>query len=281
MVMKEFTGKVAFVMGAASKRGLGHAIAVRLAKEGASVVVADKYEAPQSLYPGDEGWRGLKEVVEEIETMGREALGIKADVSISREVDKAVETALDRFKKIDILVNCTGIVTLPIPVLDFSEEDWGQILAANLTGAFLISKAVARDMVQRKEGGKIVHISSTAGKQSVAGGAAYGASKHGIIGLVQALALELAPYRINVNAVCPGYTMTNIGDERFRQQAKVLGISVDEVRKRRQDEIAAKIPLGRVGMPDDVANLVLFLVSHQSDYMTGQSINISGGSIMH
>jgi len=278
--MERFKGKIAFVMGAASKRGMGHAIAVRLAKEGADVIVADKYEAPKSLYSGDEQWKGLKGVVEEIESVGRKAIGIKADVSVSTDVNRAVQTALSHFGKIDIMINCAAIVPTNSEqyVVVMDEDEWEHVLAVNVTGSMLIAKAVAKHMLDRNAAGsKILFISSISGKKGTAGGAAYGVSKFGVIGLTQVLALELAPYKINVNAICPGSIMTNIQDERFKLRAKSMSISMDEYRAQRFSEMAARIPLGRMGTADDVANLALFLVSSHADYMTGQSINFTGG----
>jgi NAD(P)-dependent dehydrogenase (short-subunit alcohol dehydrogenase family) len=186
-----------------------------------------------------------------------------------------------KFGKIDILVNCAGISAKRYsPVVELNEEDWRLLLDVNLTGSFLISKPVAKDMIRRKEGGKIVHISSNRGKEARAFNAPYSASKFGVIGLTQSLALELAPYKINVNAICPGYTITNIRDEWCKEQSQSLGITIDEVRARCYEEWSANVPLGRMGTTDDVANLVLFLVSSQSAYMTGQAINITGGLLM-
>jgi NAD(P)-dependent dehydrogenase (short-subunit alcohol dehydrogenase family) len=281
MVEKALNGKVALVTGAGSKRGMGHTIAIRLAREGAKVVVVDKYSAPRSLFSGDEGWKGLDAVVQEIESLGEEALSIAADISNSKEVDEAVKRASGKFGKIDILVNCAAIRgKFNIPVVEFDDQEWVRILAVNLTGAYFISKAVAKDMIRRGKGGKIVHIASLSGKRGSAGSAAYCASKFGVIGLVESMALELAPYKINVNAINPGATVTNLRDEYHEEQSKKSGVTVDEFREQEFKRAGSGIPLGRMGTPDDIANLVLFLVSSQSDYMTGNDINIDGGWIL-
>lgn len=280
--MYDFNGKVALVTGAATKRGMGHCVTLELAKQGADVAVLDKYEAPPSLFSGDEGWRGLKEVVEEVKSLGRKGFATIADVSVSKQVDEAVKKVLAEFGKIDILVNCAGIPgKRENPVIECSDEDWQVILNVNLNGSFYTSRAVARDMVKRGQGGKIVHISSQAGKIGKPGRSAYASSKHGIIGLVRSLALELARHKINVNCICPGFIVTNIRDGHFKEQAPVLGVSIDEARDRRYQAVSASIPLGRAGMAKDIADLILFLVSSKSDYMTGQAINITGGVIMH
>jgi NAD(P)-dependent dehydrogenase (short-subunit alcohol dehydrogenase family) len=276
--MNSLEGKVTLVTGAASKRSMGHAIALRLAREGANVVIVDKYAAPRSLFPGDEGWGGLDAEVAEIESLGREALAMVVDISNSQEVDKAVAKALKKFKKIDILVHCAAIHgPATTPIAELAEEDWRTILDVNLTGAFLISKAVAKSMIGRGEGGKIVIFASMAGTHGVPGSGAYCASKWGVIGLVKTLALELAPHKINVNAINPGAIVTNIMDEAFAKIAEAQGITWDEARERDHEKMSAGIPLGRMGTTDDIAELVLFLVSDQSSYITGEAIGIGGG----
>jgi NAD(P)-dependent dehydrogenase (short-subunit alcohol dehydrogenase family) len=155
--MGSLDGKVALVTGAASKRGMGHAIALKLAREGANVVVADKIAAPKSLFPGDEGWGGLDAEVAEIKALGREGLAILLDISLSQEVDKAVAAILKKFGKIDILVHAAAIRgPVGVPVIDLSEEDIRAVINVDLVGSFLVSKAVAKTMVARGEGGKMV-----------------------------------------------------------------------------------------------------------------------------
>ena len=194
--MKSLEGKVALVTGAASKRGMGRAIALRLAGEGASLVVIDKAPAPRSLFPGDEGWGGLDAEVAEIKALGREALAIVADISSGKDVDAIVTKTVKKFGRIDILVHCAAIRG-PVgkPAVELSEADWRSILDVNTTGAFLISKAVAKSMIARGEGGRILLIASMAGTHGVAGSAAYCVSKYGVVGLVKTLALELGQSR--------------------------------------------------------------------------------------
>ncbi len=281
MAINPFSGKIALVTGAASKRGIGHAVALRLAAEGADVAILDKHPAPRSLFTGDEGWRGLQEVVEEIRATGREALALIADVSNRNEAKDAVEKVLKKFGRIDIFVHCAAIRgPVNLPVVDTTEEDWKKVVDVNLTGTFIISKQVAQHMIKRGGPGKMVLLSSVAGKIGVAGTAPYVASKWGILGFMQSLALELARYKINVNSVCPGHIHTNIQDQWFEEQAKMEGISVDEFRKNWYAETAKTVPLGRYGIAEDIADVVLFLVSSQADYMTGQAINVSGGKHM-
>ncbi len=276
------SGKVAFITGAAAKRGMGHAIALRLAREGADVVVTDKHAAPKSAWAGDEDWKGLEDVVNEIVSFGRKALAVVAGVEDSREIDAAVKAAIDKFGKIDILVNCAGIRgPVGVPVVEGNEADWRLQFEVNTIGCFIVSKAVAKDMVRRNEGGKIVHIASAAGKLPVPGSAAYAASKWAVIGFVQALAMELAPYKINVNAINPGFFATNLRDEDAILKSRKAGISIEEFREEEYKKLLTMIPLKRMGNVEDIANVVAFLVSDQSDYMTGQAINVTGGHLMH
>jgi len=278
--MNSLEGKVAIVTGAASKRGMGRAIALRLAKEGANLVVTDKYVAPQSLFPGDEGWGGLEAEVAEIEALGGEAMALVLDISNSKDVDSMVNKTLERFGRIDILVHCAAIRG-PVgkPAVELSEKDWRAILDVNTTGSFLISKAVAKSMIAQGGGGRIVLVASMAGTHGVAGSVAYSVSKYGVIGLVKTLALELGPHKINVNAINPGAVITNLRDEAFAQMSKAQGITWDEAREKDYQKISALIPLGRLGTTDEVAELAYFLVSDMSTYITGEAIGIGGGII--
>jgi len=278
--MSNLDGKVAIVTGAASKRGMGHAIALRLAGEGANVVIVDKYAAPGSLFPGDEGWGGLDAEVAEIEALGRKALAMTADISISKDVDSIAAKTLEKFGRIDILVHCAAIRgPVGLPAVELSEEDWRAIIDVNTTGSFLISKAVAKSMIARGEGGRIVILASQAGTHGVAGSVAYCASKYAVIGLVKTLALELGKYKINVNAINPGAIITNLRDEAFAKMSQAQGITWDEAREKDYQMMSANIPLGRLGTTDEISDLAYFLVSDMSIYITGETIGIGGGLI--
>jgi len=282
--MNSLEGRVALVTGAGSKRGMGRAVAVRLAREGANVVINDKELAPKSIWPGDENWRGLDDVAAEIKSEGREALVVVADISSSKAVDEIVAKALGRFGKIDILVHCAAIRGPVGPhIVDLDEEIWRRVMDVNLTGSFLISKAVAKTMIPDAEGKKIVIIASVAGTFGAPGSSSYCASKYGVIGLAKTLALELAQYKINVNIINPDTISTNLVDERMVARAKAEGISVEEIIKKSESpeakaQMASRIPLGRTGKPEEVADLVFFLVSDQSSYITGEEFNIDGGA---
>jgi NAD(P)-dependent dehydrogenase (short-subunit alcohol dehydrogenase family) len=276
-----FKGKIAFVTGAATKRGMGRAIALRLAAAGANVAILDKYAKPWTNFPGDAGWGGLEEELEEIRAFGVEGLALSADVSSSADCKEATAKVLEKFARIDIFVHSAAIRgPVNVPVTDFSEEDWRAQMDVNLTGTFLISKPVVQHMVKRGGPGKIILISSLGAKMGAPGNAAYTASKWGVLGFTKSLALELAHLRINVNSICPGHINTDLRDNWIDEQAKIQGITPEEFRKKAYAQMASTVPLGREGTAEDVADVAMFLLSKQADYMTGQGINVSGGLCM-
>jgi NAD(P)-dependent dehydrogenase (short-subunit alcohol dehydrogenase family) len=273
--------KVAIVTGAASRRGMGRAVALRLAGEGADVVVADKFNVAPSIRPEDQGWGGLAAVLQEIRALGRDGLAVPADISHPAEVADLVARTIARFKKIDILVNCVGIRgPVPTPMIDIDEKDWRNVIDTNLNGSFFIGKAVAKAMLPDGEGKKMVFISSQVGTKGMPGSSVYSVSKHGVEGIIKNLALELAKYKINVNGIRPGAIDTNFRDASLVNQAKAAGITVEEaLQKDAKGGPGAMIPLGRMGTPADIADLALFLVSDQSQYITGEIITLAGGLI--
>ena len=282
MSREDLEGRVALVTGAAGKRGMGHAVALRLAGQGADVAVLDVSPAPKSLFDGDEGWRGLDEVVQEIEGLGRTGLALVADVSDKEQTADAVAAISKKFGRIDILVHCAAMRGTPnIDVADGDEDEWKRMFDVNLLGSFVIAKRVVKQMVRQGGGGKIVLIASLAGREGVKGNAAYAASKWGVIGLVQSLAKETASHRINVNAICPGMIITNLRDHWIESEAKRAGTTSEEYRRLEYERASMVVPLGRMGTPEDIANVASFLVSKESDYMTGQSFNVCGGLVMN
>lgn len=278
MTQHELQGKVALVTGATAKRGMGRAIALRLASAGADVAIADRLPVSRSLFPGDENWRGLSEEVEEIQAYGRRALALTVDVSDAPMVESAVQSVVRELGRIDILVHCAAIRGTPnVDIVQGDVEEWRSIFMVNLLGAFIISRAVATAMIAGGNGGKIVHFASLAGRMGAKGSAAYAASKWGVIGLVQTLALELAPHHINVNAICPGMIVTNLRDQHIEAGARQHGITPDEFRAQDYAAVTRMIPLGRMGSVTDIAEVAAFLASARADYVTGQSINVCGG----
>ena len=282
--MYDLSGKVAIVTGAGGRRGIGRAIATRLAREGADVVVTDIPQSREAIRVQDraEGWEGLPSVVKEIEAEGRQALGIFSDAADSGQVAEMVGQVLERFGKIDILVNNAG--SRPgrdrVPVVELEEDAFDEVMRVNVRGTYLCSRAVARHMVARNQGGKIIIISSGAGKRGIARYAAYCASKFALVGFTQALAQEMAPHRVNVNAICPGLVDT----ERVDFIAAALaaeGQSAEEHRALMVRERSTRVPMGRIAQGDDIARLAAFLSSAEADYMTGLSISVSGGSEMN
>jgi NAD(P)-dependent dehydrogenase (short-subunit alcohol dehydrogenase family) len=273
----DLDGKVALVTGAGGKQGLGRAIALRLAQEGADVVVNDLV-AQRTLSPD---WAGLSEVVCEIEALSRRSSAIVADVSDAQQVDRMVHETLQQFGRIDILVNNAGAPAGRdrVPVIELEEDAWDLVQRVNVKGTFLCCRAVARTMILKGEGGKIINISSVAGKQGRARYAAYCASKFAVRGFTQALALELAPHGINANAICPALIET----ERVDDMAAVLapeGVSKQVYREQMVADAISATPLGRLCQPADVAHVAAFLASAQSDFLTGLSITAAGGSLM-
>jgi meso-butanediol dehydrogenase / (S,S)-butanediol dehydrogenase / diacetyl reductase len=249
------TDTVAVVTGGA--RDVGRGIALTLANAGANVAVVDLDSA--------------SDVVDEITRIGRMALAIKADVTRRDEVDKAVDKILQQFGNIDILVNNAGILRIG-PVLGLREEEWDAMFNVNVKGVFLFSKAVAKHMTSRRKG-KIVNIASEAGITGEALIVAYCASKFAVVGFTQAFALEMAPYNINVNAVCPTYVNTQLLDYAVSEIGKLESRSAEEVKA----QWASDVSLGRLATPEDIAKVVLFLTSDDSSFISGQAINVTGG----
>jgi NAD(P)-dependent dehydrogenase (short-subunit alcohol dehydrogenase family) len=279
--MYDLGGKVAIVTGAGGRHGIGRAIATRLAQEGADVVVTDIERSVEAIRPEDRhaGWQGLSSVVSEIEALGRQSLGLFSDVSDSVQVERMVGQTLQRFGHIDILVNNAG--SRPgrdrVPVVELEEDAFDEVMRVNVRGTYLCSRAVARHLIRWGGPGKIIIISSGAGKRGIARYAAYCASKFALVGFTQALAQELAPHHINVNAICPGLVDT----ERVDFIAAALtpqGQSAEEYRAMMIRERDARVPLGRVAQGDDIARMAAFLASGEADYLTGLSISVSGGA---
>ena len=275
--MYNLRGKVALVTGAGGKQGIGRAIAMRLAQEGADVVVNDL--GPPSEEPPRSGWRGVPDVVAEIEELGRGALGALADVSDATQVDRMLSETIERFGHIDIVVN--NAASRPgrdrVPVVELDEDAWDLVQRVNVRGTFLCSRAAAREMISQGSGGKIVIISSTKGKRGAASYAAYSASKFAVIGFGESLALELAPHQIQVNMICPGMVET----ERISAMAAAMareGESEEERRAQMLRDRAAEAPLGRVAEGADIARVAAFLASAESDYLTGVAISVTGGT---
>jgi NAD(P)-dependent dehydrogenase (short-subunit alcohol dehydrogenase family) len=250
--MFDFSGKVAIVTGGG--RGIGPAIAVGFADAGADVTVTSRTKSE------------LDKVVRDIEKAGRKGLAVAADIGKAKEVQKVVDATVDKFGKVDILVNNAGFFPYNL-FLDITEEDWDRVQDTNIKGQFLMAQAAARQMVKQGNGGKIVNIASVEGEFPItAGRTHYHASKGAIINFTRGLAKEMAQYNINVNAVAPGLTDTP------GAQSMTGGYSLDSFGER--------IPLGRLGKPEDIAPPVLFMASDAARYITGFTLFVEGGMLL-
>lgn len=244
-----FSEKIVVVTGAS--RGIGKAIALAFAKEGASVVVSAR------------NIDSLNVVTDEIRKTGAKALAIKTDVSVVEDAKNLIEQTLEKFGKIDILINNAGI-TKDNLLLRLSEDDWDTVLNTNLKGAFNCIKAVTKPMMKNRAG-VIINITSVVGQTGNAGQTNYSASKAGMIGMTKSVAKELASRNIRVNAIAPGFIQTDM---------------TDELNDKTKEELIKSIPLSKLGKVENVADLVLFLSSDKAEYITGQVINVDGGMVM-
>ena len=242
-------GKIALVTGAS--RGIGKAIAFELAEKGATVAINLKKNVELA-----------KRVKEEIIQMGGKAEVYRADVSKYGEVKSMVDKIVEDFGTIHILVNNAGVVSKTFSVLEIPEDEWDELINTNLKGAFNCIKAVAPHMINNREG-KIVNVSSVAGKMGGTVGPHYAASKSGLLGLTFSVAQELLPYGITVNAVAPGPIETEL---------------IAALPEERKKKILSRVPMGRFGKPEEVAKAVLFLI--ENDYITGEVIDVNGGYYM-
>ena len=239
--------KVAIVTGGA--RGIGQAIALHLAKAGAHVAICD-------VQPGTE-------TVARIEELGRTALALKVDITRESQVKEAVEQIMAKWGKIDILVNNAG-VTRDGLLLRMKESDWDVVLDVNLKGAFLFSQAVLRPMLKQRQG-RIINIASVVGLMGNPGQTNYAASKAGLIGFSKSLAREVASRGVTVNCIAPGFIISDMTEVLTEDQKKAL---------------MNQVPMGDIGLPEDVASVAVFLASQDARYVTGQTVNVDGGLVM-
>ncbi|MCD8334389.1 MAG: SDR family oxidoreductase [Clostridiales bacterium] len=251
--MLEFNGQVVLVTGAGSPKGIGRTIAQTFGKQGATVVICDINQA------------GLDANVAEMKAMGIEAAGYAANICDEDSVNELVNTVVEKYGRIDVLVNNAG-VSQKVTVADMTLDDMKRIFNVNMFGLFLITKAVCEVMKKQKYG-RIVHLSSVSGKRGggVFGGAHYSASKAAVLGFSKNLAREVSEYGITTNCVCPGLINTEIWKSMPKEQA---------------DAVIAGIPMGRPGETQEVANAIVFLASKEASYITGEEIDINGGSHM-
>lgn len=244
-----FNGKSAIITGGA--RGIGREIALALAKSGANIVIADLISEE------------AQKTADEIKSLGRKAIALKTNVTTVNDVENMIQAANNEYKSVDILINNAG-VTRDALLMRMKSEDWDFVLKVNLTGAFNCIKSAAKFMVKQRKG-KIVNIASIVGFTGNVGQANYSASKAGIISLTKTAARELASRNITVNAVAPGFIDTEM---------------TQNLSEKIKEKLKEQIPFGRLGMPEDIANCVKFLVSNEASYITGQVIHVNGGMLM-
>ena len=283
--MAGLEGKVALITGAGGMKGIGRATALKLATQGADIALTDVQRSPEDLPPGEvrRQWRGLESVAEEVEALGRRCQRVWCDLNDSEQIQAMVRQVAEHFGRIDILANNARAIIGrdKVPITELREDVWHHFLAINTTAVFLCTKFVGQIMVRQGQGGRIINTASDAAKRGSAMGAAYSASKFAVLGLTQASALDLAPYGITVNAVCPGPVNTDRLSYWERAQAEAQGIPLEEFRAKIVAEAGQRTPLGRIAEPEDVAGLVAFLASDEARFITGQAYNVNGGSLFH
>lgn len=255
-------GKVAVVTGAS--RGIGRAIALAFARHGADLVLASR------------DGEGLEETRRGVESQGRQGLVVPTDLRRPQDVERMAHTALERFGRVDVLVNNSGVGGPTAPLWETSLEDWEETYAVNVTGTFLCCKALLPSMIERRSG-SIVIIGSMTGKRPLWGRSPYASGKLALVGLTRTLALEAGPHGIRVNLISPGGVEGERIDWVIRQQAEKRGISVDQARR----EFVSASPLNRLVPPQDVAAAAVFLASELASSITGEDVNVSAGQAMY
>ena len=252
--------KIALVTG--SSRGVGRSVALGFAKQGANVVVN---------YTSNEN--AANEVVETIQSMGGKAIAVKADVAQKAEVENLVNSAIDTFGRLDILVNNAGVIIGPAPIRYMAEEAWRRMMEINASGVFLCCHHALPLMIEGDHGGRIINMSSIAALRPRIFMSAYAASKAAVVAMTGSLALEVGEFGITANAILPGDIDTGMKQWGMQLESMVTGQNYEDV----VGNLESRIPAGRLGEPDDVADLVAFLASDEAQFITGQAINLTGG----
>jgi meso-butanediol dehydrogenase/(S,S)-butanediol dehydrogenase/diacetyl reductase len=265
--MRRYEGKTIVVTGSGRQKGLGQAILQRFADEGANCIVSDRAIDPEA-----------EQVAGELRKRGARVEAIECDVSDPAQCTALVDAAVETFGGLDIFVNNAGIGFMMKPLLEVEPRDWDLVIGVNLSGAFYCTQAAARVMIAGQKGGRIINIASQAAKTGFPHLPAYVSSKHGMIGLTRASAVELGAHGITVNAVCPNHVTTGLGARQNEYFSKLLGFeTVDDYLA----NMARKNPMGRPGLPSDTAAACAWLASDEAFYVTGEALNVSGGEETH
>lgn len=265
--MGRFAGKTIVVTGSGKEKGLGQGILRRFADEGANCVVSDLRIDAEA-----EG------VAEDLRARGVKVATIACDVSDPDQCQALVDQAVAALGSVDVFVNNAGIGFMMKPMLEVDPKDWATVIAVNLSGAFYCTQAAAKAMIAAGKGGRIINIASQAAKTGFPHLPAYVSSKHGMVGLTRATAVELGAHGITVNAVCPNHVTTGLGAQQNEYFSKLLGFDTVEAYLK---NMAAKNPMGRPGLPSDTAAACAWLASDDAFYVTGEALNVSGGEEMH
>jgi meso-butanediol dehydrogenase/(S,S)-butanediol dehydrogenase/diacetyl reductase len=277
--MGKFSGKTAVITGSGREKGIGQAIAIKLASEGANIVISDigrsRDKSTEDIHIGSTD--AMEAVAKDLRKYGVNVTTCVADVRVQADMQALAAHAVAEHGSVDIWVNNAGIGYIMSSIFDVTEDDWRAVIDVNLTGCFWGLQAAAKVMIDQKVGGRIINIASQAAKSGFPFAQAYCASKHGLVGLTRSASIELGPEKITVNNVCPNHVTTGLGDWQNKFTSAALGLTEEEYLKRMRD----KIPMRRVGMPEDTANAVAFLCSEDASYITGESLNVSGGEEPH
>jgi len=267
--MGELDGKVAIITGAGRLRGIGRACAVALAGLGADVVVTGTGRSPDTFPPDEKAvnWRDVESTADQIRALGRKALPLIGDVRDREDVQTIVDRTLEELGRVDILVNNAAFARGPdrVSIIELDDDVFQKVIDIKVGGTYLCTKMVAKELLRQGEGGKIVNVSSTAGKRGSPNTLAYNAANFAIVGMTASMARELGPHGINVNCVCPGAVDTHRMDD--------LG------RGGRWEEMASNTPIGRNGTDEEIGGFMAYLCTEAASWIHGQSINLNGGTV--
>ena len=277
--MYNLKGKTVVVTGSGRAKGIGEALVLRFAEEGCNVVISDIGQATGDNFGESHigNTSEMEAIAQAAQAKGGKTLCVPCDVRKSEDVENLAKKAVEAFGSLDIWVNNAGVGYIMELVTEISVEKWEAVLDVNLKGAFLGIQHAARIMIAQGTGGRIINIGSQASKSGFPFAAAYVASKHGLVGLTRAAAIELGKHKITVNTICPNHITTGLGQWQNEFFSEKLGMTYEQYMERMKNNI----PMGRPGLVEDIAKAAVFLASEQAAYMTGEAMNVSGGEEYH